>query len=440
MAPCRFSHFDDYGNPVGRQVTLPLIQVAAVTQDQTSNTGDMFPVLVNDRCVKEFGLKMGPELVRARNGRAKIQMITSNPRALEGKRSTFVVANETHQWVVSNGGPGMYQTISRNLTKIPDARMLAITNAYMPGENSVAEMMRRDFDKAGVGGRSMSMMYDSIEADPRAPILGPLVPLVVEGVRGDAKWLDIEAIQDEMSYESIDISINRRFWLNQIVTSDDRIYGPEDWDHLGSLNNILLRGEKIALGFDGGKSDDATVLIAIRLRDFCVFPLGVWEMPKGRRGEKHIIDYQEVDEAVRQAFNMYDVHGFYADVSGWEPWIQGWTVDFADQLGVKASERSPIGLDMRGNQARIVPMHEALIEHIRQGKIKHDEDQRLRRHVLNVVYRTSRYGYSFGKENEESPDKIDAYVGMLLAFMAAMDAQIRSKKVETPRRRAFILS
>ena len=343
----------------------------------------------------------------------------------------------THQWVDGNGGPDMYRAISRNLAKTRGARAMAITNAYMPGEGSVGELMRSDWEKAGTNGRSTKLMYDSVEADPRAPIVGPLVPVVVEEVRGDADWLDTESIQDEMAIESIDVSMSRRFWLNQIITSDDRIYGPEDWDHLGSLSYKLNRGDRIALGFDGGKSDDATALIAIRLKDLCAFPLGIWEMERKRPDEKRIIDREEVDAMVRQAFNFYDVHAFYADVAEWEPWILEWTKDFADQLGVKASERSPIGLDMRGNQSRIVPQHEAMIQAIRQGRIKHDESMLLRKHLLNVEFRTSKYGMSFGKTN---PNKIDAYAAMLLAFMAATDAMIRSKKeTEVRRGRTFLL-
>lgn len=440
LAPCRFAGWDSFGNPIGKPVTNPLVQVSAVTQEQSYNTGDMFPILLTAKCIREYQVKPGIDLVRARGGRGKIQMITSSPRAMEGKRVTFAVLNEIHQWVAGNGGPAMYQAISRNLAKIPDARFLAITNAYMPGEGSVGEMVRMDFEKAGTNGRSKSLMYDSIEADPRAPIVGPLVPLVIDGVRGDATWLDHEAIQDELATESIDIAIGRRFWLNQIVASDDRIYGPEDWNHLGSLNNVLHRGDKIVLGFDGGKTDDATALVAIRMRDQCVFPLHIWEMDHRRKGDNETVDYAAVDYRVRQAFKMYDVHAFYADVAGWEPWILEWTQDFQDELGVKASERSPIGLDMRGNQARLVPAHEALIQAIRQGRIKHDDDPVLTRHLLNVVQHYTKYGLSYRKETSESPLKIDAYAALHLAFTALQDATIRSKKDTTvKRRRQFLI-
>ena len=441
LAPCRFADWDEFGQPIGRQVTNPVVQVAATTIDQTSNTSDMFSLLLTKSTIRKYNIKLGIELIRARNGRAKLQMVTSSPRAIEGKRSTFVVLGETHHWVSSNSGPQMYQAISRNLTKIKDARYLAITNAFMPGEGSVAELMRADFDKAGVGGRSKSMMYDSIEADPRAPIVGPLVPFVLEKVRGDADWLDLEAIQDEMATESIDLAISRRFFLNQIVASDDRIYGPEDWDHLGNLDITLRRGEAIALGFDGGRTDDATALVAIRLKDMRVFTLAVWEPDKKRKDEKGIVDYQAVDFKVRQAFELYDVRVFYADVSGWEPWIVQWTEEFQEKLHVRATNRSPIGLDMRGNQARLTQMHEALIQTIRQGKISHDGNQTMRQHLLNACWYTNRFGLYFKKDDPESPNKVDAYAALLLAFIGATDLKSSKQKQEQPKSggRTFLL-
>ena len=94
LAPCRFKEWSAFGLPVGRPVTNPLVQVSAVTQEQSYNTGDMFPILLTNKCIREYGVKPGIDLVRARNGRAKIQMITSSPRAMEGKRVTFAVLNE----------------------------------------------------------------------------------------------------------------------------------------------------------------------------------------------------------------------------------------------------------------------------------------------------------------------------------------------------------
>ena len=441
LAPCRFDSWDEFGQPVGKPVTSPLVQVSATTQEQSMNTGDMFPLLLTKKCISQYNVRTGVELVRARGGRAKLQMVTSSPRAIEGKRTTFSIINESHLWVASNSGPEMYRAISRNLAKIPDARFLAITNAYRPGEGSVAELMRMDYEKAGIGGRSKSMMYDSIEADPRAPIVGPLVPFVVEKVRGDAVWLDLEAIQDEMATESIDLATSRRYWLNQIVASDDRIYGPEDWDHLGNLDITLRRGEAITLGFDGGRTDDATALVAIRLKDMRVFTLAVWEPDKKRKDEKGIVDYQAVDFKVRQAFELYDVRVFYADVSGWEPWIVQWTEEFQEKLHVRASNRSPIGLDMRGNQARLTQMHEALIQTIRQGKLSHDGNQTMRQHLLNACWYTNRFGLYFKKDDPESPNKVDAYAALLLAFIGATDLKSSKQKQEQPKSggRTFLL-
>lgn len=49
--------------------------------------------------------------------------------------------NETQHWVSGNHGHQMMEVIDGNATK-KDSRYLAITNAFLPGEDSVGERMR----------------------------------------------------------------------------------------------------------------------------------------------------------------------------------------------------------------------------------------------------------------------------------------------------------
>ncbi|MBQ1167141.1 terminase, partial [Streptomyces sp. A73] len=69
---------------------------------------------------------------------------TSSPRALEGGRPTAVNLGETHHGLESTQGHEMAAVIERNATKAADGqtRTLANTNAYEPGEDSVAERTR----------------------------------------------------------------------------------------------------------------------------------------------------------------------------------------------------------------------------------------------------------------------------------------------------------
>ncbi|MFJ5680891.1 hypothetical protein [Streptomyces sp. NPDC093097] len=55
-------------------------------------------------------------------------------------------------------------------------------------------------------------------------------------------------------------------FLNQLVTVEDQLIAPEDWDNC-AVDDPLEDGDAVTLGFDGGRSDDATALAAVRVRD-----------------------------------------------------------------------------------------------------------------------------------------------------------------------------
>src|SRR5690606_39536883 len=76
-------------------------------------------------------------------------------------------------------------------------RHMTITNAYVPGEDSVAERMRDAWQKIQDGmAYDIGFLYDSIEPDPRAPMTPEAMEIILPKVRGDAVWLPVkETIQ-----------------------------------------------------------------------------------------------------------------------------------------------------------------------------------------------------------------------------------------------------
>jgi hypothetical protein len=428
VGPSRFSHWDEEGNPVGVPHPAAWVQVAAVNQAQTRNTMTLMPSLMSDSFIRHFKIKAGAVLIRAMGGKVRLEAVTSSYRALEGGRSTFVVLNETHHWVRGNNGDKMYETVNGNATKM-DGRYLAITNAFLPGEDSVAEKMRDSYEKI-LEGRSedIGFMYDSLEASPKAPLRGPLLPYVLNAVRGDAKWLKIKTIVSSILNSTMAPSRSRRMWLNQIVAEEEALHGPETWDPLVREDDFIKPGEQIAMGFDGGKTDDATALVAIRCRDGFAVPLGVWEKPDGPEGEGWEIDKDRVNSAVHDAFRTYEVVGFYADVALWEADIADWSASYGEQLVVHANAKDKISWDMRSSLQRSTRAHERLMAAIFGGVISHDGNRTLRRHVLNARRKVNNYGLSFTKESKDSPRKVDAYAALMLAHEAWTDWRTNAKK------------
>jgi hypothetical protein len=440
VGPSRFSHWDEAGEPVGIPHPRAWVQVTAVNQSQTTNTMALIPSLMTDHFKAKYGVKDGAVLIRALGGKARLEAVTSSYRALEGKRTTFTLLNETHHWVSGNNGHKMYETIDGNATK-QDSRYLAITNAYLPGEDSVAERMRESFNKILEGRMAdIGFMYDSIEAHPKTPLSALALRIVIPKIRGDAVWLNVDSIIQSVMDATIAPSRSRRMWLNQIVAEEDAIYGPAEWDPLLDDSKVLKPNDEIVLGFDGGKSSDATALIALRVRDMCAFVLGVWEKPDGPQGEDWTVPRSAVDSEVHEAFRLFDVKAFFADVALWESYIADWSETYGAGLAVSSpSGKDAIGWDMRGSQKGVTMAHERLMRSIFDAKLAHDGDLTLRRHVLNARRRTNNYGISFGKESKDSPRKIDAYAALMLAHEALYELRTRGKKVRKRTGRGYFI-
>ena len=438
IGPCKFSHWDSNGDPVGKVNSTAWVQIAAVNAEQTKNTMLLIPTLLPKRTRLHFNLEVQKQIIQVK-GRPdqRIETVSASYRSMEGNRPSFAILNETHHWTEGRGGHDLYFTIRNNVDK-QDGRYLCITNAYLPGENSVAEQIREAVDREREGlAEDSGWFYCSLEANAAAPLSSDWAPFIVETIRGDAVWLNTEVIVQSLQDTSVPPSRQRRMWYNQIVASEDAIFSEAEFDAVALWDSDangyrrafnLDPGDEIVMGFDGGKTDDATALIAIRIRDRMAFPIAIWQKPEGPAGDNWQIDTAEVNSMVQLAMRQYVVKAFYADVALWESWIESWSDQFREDMLVKASPRSTIGYDMRGNGEKTTRFHEALIQNILDRKLFHNGDPLLRRHSLNARRRENKWGLSFGKVSRESNQKVDAYAALLLAFIALNELAERGKK------------
>lgn len=423
-APTAFSHFDDDGQAVGKPQPAPWIQVAAVSRDQTRNTFTLFPTMISRRLAEEYGLDVHKEIIHKKGG-GRIEAVTSSPKSLEGGRSHFVVMNETQFWLENNNGHEMSGAIQGNVAKGRGGsfRRLSICNAHRPGEDSIAEQDYEAFEKI-IGGVTnfTKFFYDALEAPSTTDLYD--VESLKEGLsvaRGDSTWLDIPRLVEEIHDPRTIVSEARRKYLNQIVAAEDAWLAPWEWDAISVPSLALRPGDMITLGFDGSRGRDHTALCACRVDDGAIFLLNSWN-PESFPNKK--IPTVAVDKAVREAFAMFDVVSFRADVKEFESYIDQWSADFRKQLVVKASPGNLIAYDMRSKGKR-----EFLIECERfknavlDGGLKHDGNKVLRQHIVNARQRPSdTYDLiGIGKESKDSARKIDAAVTAVLAFGARQE-------------------
>ena len=423
FGPSRFAGWGSDGEPVGRRCPQALVQIFALKMEQTSNTFDMFHVLVGDKLRAKYGVDVRLQIVRGCNNTARIEVKTSSFRSTEGNRCTFALLNEVQHWLPQNNGQQLKNTVEGNTTKMK-ARYLAITNAYKPGEGSVAEDDREAYMKSLEGLTTESdMFYDSLEAPDDTPLDERVFKVLYNAVRGDSVWCDADEAWRSVLNPSRPTSESRRMYLNQVWQPEGNLFSSAEWKRI-ERKATLEPGDRIVLGFDGGKSDDSTALVAIRVSDGLMVPLLLEEKPLDLAGDWEV-DRERVDSMVHRCFRDYDVVGFYADVALWESYIHEWTLDYGERLVARASDRGPIAWDMRGSRKRTVNLHEAFMAAILDGKVSHGGSRELaasfRRHVLNVLRKDTPYGVSFMKAGRESKKKIDMYAAAMLAFGAYRD-------------------
>ena len=485
VGPCRFAGWATRdmpeigvlkGDPVAKANTRAWCQAVAVSQAQTVNTFSIFQSLFSEECKSEHQIDIGKEIIYAYGGQRRMEAVTSNPRSLEGNRPSFTLANESHHWLVNNKGSEMAKVIRRNLAKSKggEARLLYITNAYEQGEESVAERRRTTYEAAIEQGRTpeqLGVLYDSVEAPSDAYLaLPPLrdergnevqraseaetkayIGAIIDAVRGDAVWLDVDRIVGEILDGETTVEESRRFYYNQIGAAEDAWLDPLAIEraidkacvdaaaaglHRFDDRWLVPPGDPVVLFFDGSKSLDATAVVGCRLSDGHVFTVGVWERPRGKRGDRWNAPRKEIDQRVREAFERFNVVGFWADPSHakddedgsayWDTLIDEWHRDFKDRLrkelwAVKTGERHhSIMWDMT-SPTRSASFVEAAQRFVEEMEARNDIEEisptftldghpLLLSHLRNARRRMTKWGESLGKSGRGSTKKIDAAV------------------------------
>ncbi|OKI24426.1 terminase large subunit [Streptomyces sp. CB03911] len=439
--PGRFVR-DPFGNlhPAGRAENAPHVQMAAVSVQQAYNTMDAVRgMLVESPAVRDYNLDVGKTVIQFADGRpGKIEPVTASSASLEGARPTFVVADEIHHWTKSTGGFAMARVLSRNLGKRPGgmARMVMTTNAHAPGENSVGEQEYDAFIdiKMGKARRTNDVLYDCREAPPDVDLAD--ADQLREALRvayGDSTWVDLGRVMAEIYDPTSDPSEMRRFYLNHVVASSDSWLDPAEVDAvvLAGLGGAPEPGALVALGFDGSKSDDATCVIGVDVETGHAWVVGVWERPDGPDAIGWEVPRPDVDKAVRDTFENFDVVAFNADVAFWESYVDQWAEDFREHLFTKASPKHSVAFDMRNRLRDFTRAAEATHAAIVEGALSIEDHPSLIRHLKNARRRPNNYGIGFGKQSRESPHKVDAAAAFVLAREArrtALEAGVIEKR------------
>jgi hypothetical protein len=434
-----FRYVYEAGEPVGRPVKVPYVRIMATEEGQTGNVYDTIHFnLTDDECPLAHVPGVDAGLTRVfLPGGGEITPSTAGSASKDGGKETFVVFDESHLYDLPELRR-MYRTVTRNLRKrkkLAGTWFLETTTMFAPGAESIAEETYKLAEAIRTGrSKRARLMYDhrwgecedlSHEDQLRAAIL--------EAFGEAIEWNDLDSIVDEFYDTRADPADSRRYFLNAETSASDAWLAAHEYDACADAVKALRDGDMVTLGFDGSRSDDATGLVACRVSDGHMEPLGIWERPADLPPKAEWqVDREAVDAAVDAAMARFEVVGYYADPPHWQDYVDRWHRKYADRMQVKATVKRPLEWYTNRPTAMVAAlerMREAFLERAVTFTPAADRAGEqaalatlLRRHFLNARRRPSRAGLQIAKEYPGSPNKIDGAVAATLAWEARMDA------------------
>lgn len=443
--------WDANGRPVGKpwsEVRTPLVQFAAVNEDQTRNAFDPLLEMLRQGPVMDY-YDIDPMETFVALPKGRIEYITAAATSKEGNRPVWAALDQTEGWVKSNGGRKLADVIRRNAGKV-GGTTVETPNAYRPGEGSVSEMTAEYQAQIERGeARETGLLWDHVEAPAdtdmgdRESLLRGLQFAYGDSARSAGGWVDLDRIMSEIWDPGTDPQDARQYYLNQVTHASDSWVSSPEMRAIIDRDKEIHDGDTIVLGFDGsrGRSKgmaDATALVGMRVSDKHLFEVGIWQ-----RGPADGQDWQpnplEVDAVLDETFHRFNVIGFYADPSGWNPQVAEWEARYGRRLRVRASRSEPIAAWPRGKDSRVTEYVERMRDAIVNGEITFDGSPRLLSHFLNARRRSTRSGYLLYKAYPDSPDKIDGAYASMLAYRACLEATAAGVGRRRERKKAVIL-
>jgi len=123
--------------PMGMAWPTPLIQITAVSEEQTDNIYGALRPMIDHGPLTDLVPKTGEEFIRLPGG-GRIDIVTSSAQSRLGQRVTFVPQDEVGLWTPTNKMTKVADTQYRGLAGMGGRASLS-TNAWDPAENSVAQ-------------------------------------------------------------------------------------------------------------------------------------------------------------------------------------------------------------------------------------------------------------------------------------------------------------
>jgi phage terminase large subunit-like protein len=355
-------------------------------------------------------VKRGYREIRSRRDQGRIRVLAADVDTADGVIPTLALVDELHR----HRSADLYGVFRDGLGP-RRGRMVTISTA---GDNELSPLgrMRTAARRLPLVERAGRYLYaraangSYVLHEWALEIDDDVADMEVVKLANPASWQTTETLVERYSSPSTTPWQWARFACGLWVGAEPWWLRSAEWAAC-AVADRLEPGDRIALGFDGSQSGDATALVACRLSDGLVQPLGMWVAPLGADRDWQV-PRGAVDAAMAAAMETYTVARAYCDPPLWQTEIDGWAREFGDAVVLRYDT----------NRVRMMAATERFRTDVMAGRLRHVEDEQLSAHVLSAQMHAARGGYWLAKSRPGSPDKIDLAVAAVLAYEARVDA------------------
>jgi hypothetical protein len=415
---CGWEYPYEPGEPMGMPWPTPLIQVTALSEEQTDNIYGALRPMIDLGPLSDLIPRTGEEFIRLPGG-GRIDTVTSSAQSRLGQRITFAPQDEVGLWTLVNKMVKVADTQYRGLAGM-GGRASLTTNAWDPAEASVAQMQFESQAKD---------VYRQFRQPPanlsyRNKVERRKIHRIVygEALKDRGGHVDLDSIEAEAAdLLERDPGQAERFFGNRIVYGaggylDGDLWDARSWVAVHGEPRIVLPGTAVVGGFDGSDTDDWTT-IRLQTEDGYQFTPTygpdrrpcIWN-PAEHGGQ---VPRLEVAAAVEEIFETFLVGRFYYDPPGWKSEGQDWESRYGEKVVI------------RWETYRLTQMHAAALR-LHTDVVKadtgfsHDGDKQIAIMIRNTR-KLARPGMRYVLGKPSQAQKIDGTVSSILANEAAGD-------------------
>lgn len=355
------------------------------------------------------------------DGLAVQQRLSSDPLRLHGSNPSLVVADELAQWTtprlvnaygaLTTGGGARSQRQIFAISAAGDAetRDGSILGGIVDGVMASGEVeVVHDGLRIGRDFRSRSLVYEYA-----APIRRRSDPVERVKLANPASWITTEYLAEQQT--SPHVKDHHYLQLHAGVWSEsENVYIPADvWRALGTPASVIQRGARIAVGVDGSRTHDTTVIaVASMAGDLVDVDAVIYSVrqdaPHHVLHEGGRINYDAIEDDLLELFAQYDVAA-----AGYDP---RYLDRSAEILATRLPDASIIAVEPTSKVMRdaFTTLERAAID----GRLRHRGDAAIASHLAAVHAARDDRGWVIRKRRQSRP--IDAVPAMAIAVHLAM--------------------